>query len=209
MARIIKNASIKEDAHILGAQETPQTFTLPPEYSLTESQYEALKTEAWQEGYRLGKEAQAAEDSPLPLKSQLEALLSSFTEALHKARLASTDEIADVVLLIIERYFIDRQRDPQSLKLHIEHILSQINTKSQIELFLHPEDLNLLQKAHIKLDTSHLNGLKIKSQTDMALGGCLIKTEHGVFDGRLETQIDKLKTFLLQVKHRDYHELSA
>lgn len=139
------------------------------------------------------------------LKQQLETLLNAIPKAIEHHRLNLSDEIADISLLITQQYFVERQANPEALRMQINHVLSQLNQQQEIELYLHPKDIALLQEEKRPLETAHIRGLHIKSDDSLTLGGCVIKTNHGVFDASIEQQIERLKDFLLEQKQRSYH----
>ena len=133
------------------------------------------------------------------------ASLAAIPKAIAQNRLDLNPEIADIVLLISQQFFIEQQKDSQALSQQINQVLGQLNNKHNVELCLHPQDINALQNGAIQLDATHLNGLKIKSDESLVLGGYVLKTNHGVFDASIEKQIDKLKEVLIQLKHRGTH----
>lgn len=47
--------------------------------------------------------------------------------------------------------------------------------------------------------------LSIKKNTQMALGGFYIKTDHGSFDASIEKRIDNLKVYLKQIQQGENH----
>ncbi len=164
---------------------------------------DTLRKEAYETGYIDGKTAQfnQIEQETVQVKQQLESLLSSIPETISQNRLHLSSEIADIVLHIVQQFFIEHQHNHQGLIQQINQILAQLNHKQTVELYLHPRDIAILQNTQVQLEAAHLHGLKIKGDESLILGGCIIKTSHGVFDISLEKQIEKLKTALLQIKH--------
>jgi flagellar assembly protein FliH len=214
MAKIIKQALISPETITLG------TTLAEPSYEhnerdilnttqLNETYLEELREQAFQQGFESGiKEGQNRTEQQIEgLKHELENLLLSIPQAITQCRMELSNEIADVALLISQEYFTEQQRNPEALQAQINQILNQINNEQNIELCLHPEDIKLVQKANIQLETAHLNHLKIKADDGLTLGGCLIKTEHGIFDASIETRIERLKDYLIQMKQGRHHAL--
>lgn len=177
------------------------------EPSLNEMQLKQAKEEGYQEGYLIGKTKadHLAQEQMNSLKTQLEELLLTIPQAIAQNRLELHTEIADILWLIIQRFFVEQQSNHKAIELQINQILLQINSKQAVELCLHPQEIIALQHGEIQLNASHLNGLQIKSDESLRLGGCVIKTEHGVFDASLEKQIDKLKEALLHMRQGKPH----
>lgn len=172
-----------------------------------EIQLKQAKEEGYQEGYFIGKTKaeHLAQEQMNGLKKQLDDVLLSIPQAIAQSRLELHAEIADILWLIIQRFFVEQQSNRKAIELQINQILLQINSKQTVELCLHPQEITALQHGDIQLNASHINGLQIKSDESLRLGGCVIKTEHGVFDASLEKQIDKLKEALLHMKQGKPH----
>lgn len=214
MAKIIKKALISLETITLGTTlpETSYEYNerdILNTTQLNETYLEELREQAFQQGFESGvNEGQnRAKQQIEGLKLDLENLLLSIPQAITQCRMELTNEIADIALLISQEYFAEQQRNPEALQAQINQILNQINNEQNIELCLHPEDIKLVQKANIQLETAHLNRLKIKADERLALGGCLIKTEHGIFDASIETRIERLKDYLIQMKQGRHHAL--
>jgi flagellar assembly protein FliH len=209
MAKILKNPLISSDVVTLGKPESIIAASLeePAPPLIAETKLEEARSAAYQEGYLSGKEAgeQLVQEEIRSLKQQLETTLMAIPKAIAQNRLDLYPEIADIILLITQHYFIEKSSDQSALEHQINHILSQLNEQHSVELHLHPQDVSILQKGMIQLESMHLNGLKIISDNTLALGGCVVKTNHGSFDASIEKQIDKLKSFLLQLKQRGPH----
>lgn len=206
MAKLYKKAIISDEAVFLNqplaalADEAEEP--LPP---IDAAQLESLQT--YEQGYLAGvcEEAARQQEELGQLKQQLQASLAAIPTAIAQNRLDLNPEIADIVLLISQQFFIEQQKDRQALSQQINQVLGQLNNKHSVELCLHPQDLNALQNGAIQLDATHLNGLKIKSDESLVLGGYVLKTNHGIFDASIEKQIDKLKEVLIQLKQRGPH----
>ncbi|MCL9682634.1 FliH/SctL family protein [Legionella maioricensis] len=212
MAKLFKNAVISPEVTYLTAHESVLNLNQDPvldstQPSINEEQLKAMQNEAYQQGYISGKEAGKTliEEQITLLKKQLEAALLAIPQAIAQNRLELSNEIANIVLHITQQFFLEKESNPKALKLQINQLLKQLNNKQSIELYLHPKEIDILQKGLVQLDANHLNGLKIKSNDSLILGGYVIKTEHGMFDASIEKQIDRLKDLLLQLRKRGLH----
>lgn len=209
MIKLYKDVTISQETVRL-YQKEPLTLDTPsPTFDTVQMQ--AIQDASYQEGYLAGQEeSRRLNDASMQsLKNQLEDLLASIPGGISQSRLALQSEIADIVWLIIQTFFIEKSANRDALELQINQILSQINSKQTIELNLHPNDIAALQNGDMRIHATHLNGLKIKSDESLTLGGCLIKTEHGVFNASIEKQVDKLKEVLLQIKQGKSYESLA
>ncbi|MBL7479151.1 FliH/SctL family protein [Legionella bononiensis] len=213
MAKLIHQALISHETVTIGTKPvmTSDDIDQKPELTLqtNEADLEELRAQAFQQGFIEGQKdgLLLAEQQLAQSKQELQILLSAIPQAVEQNRLELHDEIADIILLITQEYFIEQQKKPEALHQQINQILSQLNNKQSIELHLHPDEIKTLHHSNIKLETAHLNGLLIKTDLSLAPGGCVIKTEHGVFDASLETRLERLKEMLVQMKHGRQHAL--
>ncbi|WP_133135595.1 FliH/SctL family protein [Legionella rowbothamii] len=208
MATLHKNVLVSTEVIYLN-QEAPELIdTVPPETpTVDESQCELIRQEAYEQGYLAGMTEEQARlgQEKSQNQQQLEQMLASLPQAVAQNRLDLANEIADIVLLISKQFFVENSNNQQALSQQINHILTQLNDKQSVELYLHPQDIVALQNGTMQLSAAHLNGLKIKTDESLALGGYVLKTNHGIFDASIEKQIDKLKEVLLQLKQRGAH----
>jgi len=133
-------------------------------------------------------------------------LLQSIPEAINANRLLLSNDIADIVLLIIQQFFINQQHSKEIISLQINQALAQLHDKQNIELALHPKDLTLLQQGKLKIDLKQCKNLRVVPDENLRLGGCIVRSKHGVFDAGIERQIDNLKQVLLQIKQGEARE---
>ncbi len=174
-----------------------------------------LQEQAREKGYNLGfkqglsegleKAKKQIEKENDEQRLQLIQLLKAIPSAINENRLSLKSEIADFVLAITERFFIEQQQNKQAIAQQISSALHLVNDKQSLTLVLNPKDLTLLQKGELKIDFSLCQNLRIVADENLALGGCLIRSEHGVFDAGIEGQIERLKQALLQIKTEATH----
>jgi flagellar assembly protein FliH len=165
---------------------------------------EEIKNESYQIGFNQGY-IEGLDHSNLTLKKQInlvQTLLENIPTAISQNRQQLSSEIADIVLIIIQQFFINQQTNIEAIAKQINQTLTQLNNKHNIELALHPKDLALLQQGLLHLELSQCKGLRIVADEHLRLGGCRIKSEHGLFDAGIERQIDNLKQALLDIKQR-------
>jgi flagellar assembly protein FliH len=158
-----------------------------------------IKEHSFNQGFSEGlvqATAQIAEQ-----KKTLNNLLQSIPAAISEHRLQLSTEIADIVLSIAQQFFIHQQQNKESIAQQITQTITQLNNKQNIELSLHPHDLALLQKGQIKINLKQCKNLRVIADDDLRLGGCVVRSEHGVFDAGIERQIDRLKHALLEIKN--------
>jgi len=132
----------------------------------------------------------------------LSTLLHSIPQAISDNRQQLSSDIADIVLLVTSKFFINQQQNKNAITHQITQVLTQLNEKQNLEIALHPHDLALIQQGEITIDLRSCKNLRLKADDQLRLGGCMITSEHGVFDAGIERQIDNLKQVLLQMKSK-------
>lgn len=213
MAEIFREVIISHDIVRLKplAQSSEPQSLVGKEPAQTEV-FDALNKDdienARQAGYNQGlSEGIAQTESRMTAEfSVLTTLLQSIPAAINENRLKLSDEIADIVLTIAQQFFISQQQNKDAIALQINQTINQLNDKQNIELSLHPQDLTLLQQGKVKIDLKSCKNLRIIPDDNLRLGGCIVRSEHGVFDASIERQIDNLKQVLLQMKQGARHE---
>jgi flagellar biosynthesis/type III secretory pathway protein FliH len=88
---------------------------------------------------------------------------------------------------------------PEMIEASVREALAQVQETTELSIFLHPDDLALLEKMHSPLLTAK-NGAdqaQFNSSSDVSRGGCLVQTRFGVIDARRETKVEQLKKALL------------
>lgn len=202
MAKLYKQLKTSTEIHYLSYQNTSLTVEQPDVEVMQEINVESIQAAAYQQGYQAGL-SEALEQSTRELdelKQQLHTSLSGIPQVLIAQRNESADEIAQIVLHICEEFFIDKAKNPHEIEQQINRLLSELNQQQNIELYLHPKEIAQLQAGLINLQAQHLNGLKVKSDDNLTLGGYVLKTEHGFFEASIEKNIDKLKQYLLDLR---------
>lgn len=73
--------------------------------------------------------------------------------------------------------------------------LSKLNQRTAAKVHLNPEDLSFVQKHNDELDFR--GTLELIEDPSISVGGCLIHTENGDVDARIESQFDEIAFGLL------------
>lgn len=191
---IVRIGPDMESGGQLQTEETPAEVVK----SISQEDLENAKLAGYSQGFSEG--LAEAETKMTDQLSLLGTLLQNIPTAVRDNRLQLSGEIADIVLLITKQFFVNQQQNKDVLTQQVNQILSQLNDKQSIELSMHPQDLALLQQGKLKLNIKACNNLRIIPDDNLRLGGCVVRSEHGVFDASIERQIDHLKQVLLQMK---------
>lgn len=81
----------------------------------------------------------------------------------------------------------------------VQEAVGQLEHTTECHVYLHPEDLQLIQR-YSSLDdhTSEAGvGLQYHASPEISRGGCVVKTSFGVIDVQRETKLSRIKTTIL------------
>lgn len=112
---------------------------------------------------------------------------------------ASETDMVELALHIARQiigYLIEVE--PTVMRDIVAKSLVQVRGKSQIVVLVHPEDLKVIEKMHGEL-AQQVEGAALYFGEDPRIerGGCVIETESGRLDARLDVQLDVLRGILL------------
>lgn len=193
MATVFRNIIISEDT--VSLQKSP-CVDEPPQPTIIHFQdIEHARAEGYAHGFFEGVAQEQARI--LEKENTFSALLHSIPTAVRENRLSLSTEIADIVLLVAQQLFINQQQNKEAITHQVTQIINQLNDKHNIEIALHPHDI---AQNDFHINSTQYKNLRIVPDESLQLGGCIVRSEHGVFDAGIERQIDNLKHVLLQMK---------
>ena len=118
--------------------------------------------------------------------SSLEEKFSSFEKSFHKMVIHISGKIAEKVLSNEFKY------DSTVEKILVQN-LGKIIGANDIIIKLNPKDYELIQKSNKEyLGSSGITKIKFESNENIQLGGCLVESEIGNLDARVESRISEL-----------------
>ena len=116
-----------------------------------------------------------------------------------KSQTAVGNELVELALDIAKKIVgrevtIDREIALTLVKVSLE----KLHNRARAQVHLHPEDFAYVESHREKLDFH--GSLEIIEDRSISVGGCLIHTETGDIDARIESQFDEIAHGLLEVK---------
>lgn len=87
---------------------------------------------------------------------------------------------------------------PSMVESAMTEALSEVDDATDHHVYLHPDDLELLQRVNSPALMSEVAGrpIQLHSTPEVTRGGCLVKTRFGVVDARRETKLAMLEKTL-------------
>jgi flagellar assembly protein FliH len=208
------------------AAPAPERVPQPPdagrEQAVQEARaagYEAGKAQGEKDGYEAGIR-QAMERAETERRAALEsqqaghrtladalAKMQHMAETLAKQKSGLLDDAEDdMVALAFEafcRVLGGTAATREMVKAGIGNALAHWRGKATLEIHVHPEDLAWLEEdkelsARIAARGNH--AVRWVADTELAMGGCMLRSSEGALDARLDLQVEALKASLLQTR---------
>lgn len=199
MNNIIKNYVISLESTQLDYSKTQENILKPLETELAEK-----LQEEYQRGYSAGMaSAQIEKDEAyILLRQKLETMIQSITTKISEYSSHLHDEIADIVLHVFSYFLLGHLPKREQVLQEINHLLSKLQQQQEVDLVMHPQDIVFLQEQANSLSFIKTKKLNIRADTNLIPGDFLIQTQHGLFDGSLESRLSRLKETLIEIKKR-------
>lgn len=181
--------------------------------------YEKGFEEGHAEGYRNGLRAAEAEvdakvveqvttQTEQRVNEQLQTVLPALQSLLTQFHATTTQhgadwekEVIELSLAIAEKVLKhELSSGPEKLAAIIQQGLELAVGKSNVAIHLHPEDLAKIEPRLLQLvpEANRFSDIKLVPSTHVALGGCVVVTEHGRIDAQIETMLDRIGRELLE-----------
>lgn len=160
----------------------------PPPPPAPEIDLEAIRKEAFQQGFQAGTEA--AEKSARANYEQALAGLRGAASAFEEARPAllaeAQHELVDLAFAIARRV-LRREIgvDPAATRAIASACMAEAGGAPVKRIWVHPDDVAAVSEGVGE-------GVEVKADDKMSRGGAVIETERGRLDGSIETQLEEI-----------------
>ena len=218
------NDIAEEARQIIASARQEAEQLLDQAHTEIERRFEEAQQQGYQAGYEKGgvegrKEGQrqAFEEAQTTFSREsaqtIEALNNVLQEfAGFKDKLlwrAEQDTIAlalDIAGKVVKRK-IEKSSDSADVTAeNVKAALELIARNTDVIVKINPGHLEHLEKmaSKNKQDLGKFNSIRFEPDESITLGGCVVNTEHGRIDGRLETQIERITEQLLMDTQERY-----
>lgn len=163
---------------------------LQAQNSMDEAMQEA-RERGHQEGLASGEEQglKQYEEKRLALNE----LLVSINHAYESKVMENETLIVEAIFAAVAKVMGDELGQENGRVALIKNVFNQIKSNRPHLIKVAPADYTLLEND----DSMYLNDVKIEADDRIESGGCIIETEKGTFDGRLEVQLARLRDTLM------------
>jgi flagellar assembly protein FliH len=198
-AEIARFQAEEEAKRILArAQEQKELLLQEARERSTELANEA-RERGYEEGYREGIEA--AQREYASFLEQAREVIGQAYEERKKILREAEGMITDLAIAVAEKIMVKKWEDDPSFVLSVVREACQsIQGAKRVEIRVHPDDYPLVKREQEQLIQTGglLSEWIVIPDRHVQAGGCVIHTEKGTVDARLETQLAELKNALRQ-----------
>jgi flagellar assembly protein FliH len=151
--------------------------------------------EARQQGYAAGVE-QARADNDGHLQA-LQQLIGSMRGALSDGIVGAEDLIVEIAFEAVCRIIGDAVGRREGVLAVVREVIRGVRERENLVVRVAPQDYELIAGERQRLlRNGDASRIELVSDERIELGGCLIETAGGTLDGRLETQLQRLRDTL-------------
>lgn len=155
-----------------------------------------IEAENRAKGLREQATAQGREEGLL----QIAELMVQASKLRNQAFTSMEKEIVDLAIIAAEAIIgKELSMHPERIKDTVAPIIKKAQRSRNICVQVNPQDIPALENAlpQLAANTNLTCAIKLEPQTSITKGGCIVTTELGTFDARIEVQLNAL-TKLLQ-----------
>jgi flagellar assembly protein FliH len=164
-------------------------------------QVEEAGRRAYDEGYETGLRTGDADgrDAYTSGLRQLEELTQNLNGTTYRSLEISEDMMVSIVFDSVCKIVGDTLVTKEGVCAVVKEALTRIRGNSALIIRVNPLDLELIEESA---------AFGVASETDwrtdesISMGGCVIESEYGTLDARIDTQLNQLKRTLLAARHK-------
>lgn len=165
-----------ENQQLKAALAEAQTQLQQWQQSQNQAQFEA--------GFQAGV-AEAAE-----LIESVAALERHFFENWQQFRTAFEQEVAKIVLAAVGKILGQALVRPETSMAAVKEVLQSVGYQDRLTVYVSEADFKLFERYRRQISPN--NSIDYVADDRVAVGGCLVKLDKGMLDGRIEVQLQAL-----------------
>jgi flagellar assembly protein FliH len=125
-------------------------------------------------------------------------VLASLRQAVPKVVRQSESGVVQLALEVARKLVSDLPVSAEMIEAAVRSALVQAESNAEIQIFLHPDDLALLERSNspVLLPGPGNEALHFHSSAEVTRGGCLVETRFGVIDSSRETKLKLIRQSL-------------
>jgi flagellar assembly protein FliH len=144
---------------------------------------------------RLGEQMLGQRAELLELQN---GVLASLRAAVPQVVRQSETAVIQLALEVARKLVGDLPVSVEMVEAAVRSALAQVEESSEFHVYLHADDLALLQKCNspVLLPGPGNEAVRFQASAEVTRGGCLVQTRFGVIDARRETKLELIQQSL-------------
>ncbi len=125
-------------------------------------------------------------------------VLTSLRQAVPQVVRQSESALVQLALEVARKLVDGLPISAEMVEAAVRSALAQVEESAEFDIYLHAEDLALLQRCNLPLllpGTGH-EAMAFHPSPEVTRGGCLVRTRFGVVDAQRETKLDLIRRSL-------------
>jgi len=160
-----------------------------------------IQEQAYSKGFELGRvegRDQAIREANEKLEREIQAiteLISNLQDQYEELAKKNENRIIELIFKIASRIATKTlEIDQQAIVEVVRQTVSNISMNDQMIIEIHPNLIHFFEELQSKAgrDFEFLKNAKFEPNEGISIGGCVVRTEFGQIDARLETRINNL-----------------
>jgi flagellar assembly protein FliH len=212
-SKVISRFALAGEAHPVGTEEFVDQFNREREEHSTEGQklrqlaqqHEIAVKQAFQNGYAEGQAAGSQQG--LAEARRVEAQLATTISALVNYRQSVFDQakpqLLELAFAIADKITASRAvAESDTVMETINRCIAEILDKTRLKIRVNPEQCEFIKTRVDELSKAHdaIAATTVESDSRVSVGGCVIETDSGSADARLESQLRLLRDKLIALE---------
>ncbi|MFH2056900.1 MAG: FliH/SctL family protein [bacterium] len=209
-SKVVRRFSFTEQSVPIGNQEylqrveTERRDASPLEQRFRQLQEQAVRNQqrAYQDGFAAGQkqglaQGQAEAEKVRQHLQGVAAALEAFREQLYEQ---SRGELTELAFALADRIIGSRSEREQELVIEtVARCVSEILDKAKIKIRVNSRQVDFIKEnlESIRALDESISQISIEPDQRVAPGGCIVETDSGTADGRLQSQLEMLRRGLL------------
>jgi len=177
-----------------------------------EAGHEAGRREGYDAGFTAGKEAgllsgdaEGREAYTAGLR-QLEDLAQSLNRNVELSLSEAEDMVVSIVFESVCKIVGDALTTKDGVAAVVREAINRTRGKSALVIRVNPFDLELIEESAAFGIASEADW---RGDDSVTMGGCMIDSEYGTLDARIDVQLNQLKRALLAARHKPVDDLGG
>lgn len=156
---------------------------------------EQARAEGYRAGLEEGRAAFAAE------VDALQSVIAAARQALSATIAGAEDVIVEIAVEALAKMLGAQLATREGVQAAVRQVIARVGEREPLSVRLAPEDFARLdQHRSVILKGLDGRGIEITADERVTLGGCLVETAGGTLDGRIETQLQRLRETLVEAR---------